>query len=171
MQHGVTVTEISIERGKCRKLASDGVVGQALPYELVAPGDHIGAGHVAELGRLPQACEGHEVGDVLPVGAARVGVREVGKPLDLRRHVRQGEKLSWGKSGQRHKRRGHYLRRSTWHRTSPHSGVARSKARNASGVMMVMPSYCCKTSKSLSRVTRYCTAAARTQASTISSSG
>ena len=66
------------------------------PHELLAPGDHMGACHVAELLGPPQACEGHEVVDVLPVGPARVDIGEVGKPLDLRGHFRQVLKMGRG---------------------------------------------------------------------------
>ena len=56
----------------------------------------MGAGHVAELLRLAQAGEGHEVLDVLLVGPAGVRVGEVGEPFDLRGDVRQGLELGGG---------------------------------------------------------------------------
>jgi class 3 adenylate cyclase len=80
----LTVAEIGIERGQRGELPPDGIIGQSLPDELVAPGHHMSARHVAELLRVPQACEGHEVVEILPVGPPRIGIGEVGKPRDPR---------------------------------------------------------------------------------------
>jgi hypothetical protein len=43
----------------------------------------VGTGDVAELLRLAQPDEGLKVLDVLSVGAARVGIGQVGKPFKL----------------------------------------------------------------------------------------
>ena len=94
MQHRVTVAEIGVERGQRGELAPDGVVGQLLLHEVLAPGDDVDARHVAELGGLPQACEGHEVIEVLLVRPARVGIGQVRKPFDLRGDVGQSLELS-----------------------------------------------------------------------------
>jgi hypothetical protein len=59
----------------------------------VPPGDDVDAGDVAELLRPMQPGECHEVLHVLPVGAAGIGVVEVGEPLELRGDRRQGVKL------------------------------------------------------------------------------
>ena len=58
MQHSVAVAEIGIERRQGREPAPNGVVGQVLPGEVVTPGDHMRAGHLAELFWLLQACKG-----------------------------------------------------------------------------------------------------------------
>ena len=66
----------------------------------------MGACDVAELLRLPQACEGHEVLDVLLVGPPRIGIGEVGKPFDLGRHLRQCLELGRGKGARQQRGRG-----------------------------------------------------------------
>ena len=45
-----------------------------------------------------QADKGREVGDVLLVGCACFGIREVGKPFELRGHVGQALELGGGES-------------------------------------------------------------------------
>ena len=66
------------------------------PCQLVAPGDDVCAGHGAEFLRPADAGEPHEVAHRVFVGAARVGVGDVGEPFDFRRHV--GEALELGGS-------------------------------------------------------------------------
>lgn len=113
MQDRVTVTQVGIERGEGGKFAPDGIVGEALPSELLTPGNHMGAGHVPELFRLPQACEDLKVFDVLLVGAAGVRVSEIGEPFEFRRNLRQilelgGGQLHWQDRSQGVRgRRGH----------------------------------------------------------------
>ena len=81
------VAEIGIERRQCRELAPNRIVGQVLPDELVAPGDHMRPCHVTELLRLPQPGAGHEVCNILPVGPPRIRIGAVGKPFDLGRQT------------------------------------------------------------------------------------
>jgi hypothetical protein len=64
-----------------------------LSGKLVAPGDDVGARHGAEVFRPAQAGEGLKVSDVLLVGAAGVGVGEVGEPLELGGNRGQGVEL------------------------------------------------------------------------------
>jgi hypothetical protein len=50
----------------------------ALADQMVAPGDAMGAGHVAELLGLVRACKGLKISDVLPLSPSGVRVRDVG---------------------------------------------------------------------------------------------
>jgi hypothetical protein len=68
----------------------------ALADQMVAPGDAMGAGHVAELLGLVRACKGLKISDVLPLSPSGVRVRNVGEPLDCREECRQGVKLVCG---------------------------------------------------------------------------
>ena len=62
---------------------------KAAPQQVVAPGDDVRPGDAAELLRLPDAGEAHEVGQRVLVGAPRGRAAEVGEPLQLGRHVGQ----------------------------------------------------------------------------------
>ena len=65
-------------------------------FEVVTPGDDVGAGHCAEFFRLRDASEAHEVLDRVFVGAAGLAVGQVGKPFGFGRHVGQTKKVSGG---------------------------------------------------------------------------
>ncbi|HUB50300.1 MAG TPA: hypothetical protein VMB73_35465 [Acetobacteraceae bacterium] len=60
---------------------------QAAAGELVAPGDDVGAGDGTEFLRFGNAGEAHELAHRGLVGAAGLGVGQVGEPFDLGRHV------------------------------------------------------------------------------------
>jgi hypothetical protein len=76
----------------------DTVISEVLAHELVAPGDDMGARHIAELFSSVQASEGHEIVDVLSVGPPGVGICEIGEPFDLGGDLRQGLKLGGGQT-------------------------------------------------------------------------
>ncbi len=88
--------QVGDERREGGKFAPDGIVGEALPSELLTPGNNVGVGHVPKLLRLPQACEDLKVFDVLLVGVAGVRVGEIGEPFELWRDLRQVLELGGG---------------------------------------------------------------------------
>ncbi len=56
----------------------------------------MGPRHDAKLFGVLDAGKAHEVAQVALIGAPRLPVRDIGKPLDLGRHVRKVEKLLGG---------------------------------------------------------------------------
>jgi hypothetical protein len=46
MEHRMSLAEIGIQRRQRRQFAADGVVGQRLTGQILAPGDDVGAGHI-----------------------------------------------------------------------------------------------------------------------------
>ena len=58
MQHGMAVAEIIIERRQGREFAPDGVVGQPLPVQMIAPGEDVRPGHLPELVDAAEAGKG-----------------------------------------------------------------------------------------------------------------
>ena len=70
---------------------------EAAAHEGVAPGDDVmRARHGSKLFRPADAGEPSEVAHRVFVGAARVGVGDVGKPFDFGRHVGQPVELGCG---------------------------------------------------------------------------
>jgi hypothetical protein len=69
----------------------------------------MGARHVAELHRLPQTGEGHEVRKILLVRPTSMDVREIGKPFDFGGDVGKVLELGNGEcTGWHHRGRGRH---------------------------------------------------------------
>jgi len=75
--------------------------------EIVAPGDDMGTGYVAEFLRSNDTCKPHEILDRVFIGSPCVSIAEIGKPFDIWRHLGQSMKLSEGQEA---------LRRGDWGR-------------------------------------------------------
>jgi hypothetical protein len=99
MPYRVALAEIGIQRGQRRQFAPNGVVGETLPGELLAPRNDMRTRHVAKRFRLAQTGEGLKIFDVLLVGTSSVRVREIGKPFELWGDVRQILELHSGETG------------------------------------------------------------------------
>ena len=93
VHHGVALAEILEERGDRGELAPDRRAGHCPALEALAPGDEVGARDHAEFLRTLDAGKVHEVLEIVLVGAARLPIRDVGKPLNLGRHVSEVEEL------------------------------------------------------------------------------
>ena len=93
---GVLLAEVIEEVGERGELPANRRRGEGLLFEGFPPGDDVGSIHHPELGELLDADELHELADVVPVGASRVGVRDVREPLRLGRNVGEPLKLSPG---------------------------------------------------------------------------
>lgn len=63
----------------------------------LAPCEHMSTSHDAKLFRLLDAGEGHEVADIVLVGAASVSVVDRGEPFMLGREVGEAKELGTGK--------------------------------------------------------------------------
>ena len=94
MADGVLLTQIFEQRGERRQPVPDRAAAKPAPHQVVAPGDDVGPRHRAKLPRPGDASEAHEVADRVLVDAARVGIAEIGEPLDLGRHI--GELMELG---------------------------------------------------------------------------
>ena len=93
---GVAVAQVLEQRGERGQPMPDRAAAEAALHQRVAPGDDMGACHRAELLRLGDADEAHEVADGVLVGAPGARVAEVGEPLHLGRHVGQPVELDRG---------------------------------------------------------------------------
>ena len=93
---GVLLAQIFEQRRERRQPVADRRAAEFAPAQLVAPGDEMRARHGAKFLRTPDAGEAHEVLHRVFVGAAGVGVAEIGEPLDLGRHVGEVLKLGGG---------------------------------------------------------------------------
>jgi hypothetical protein len=91
--HGIDLAEVIKQGGDGGQLAADGTGGQAPPLEVFAPGNEVGAGDLAHLLGPFNTGKRGEVPDVEAVSAPGARVIEVGKPLQLGRHVAQALKL------------------------------------------------------------------------------
>jgi len=96
--HGVPVAEILEQRRQRRQPVPDGRAAQlsAIITELVAPGDDMRAGHVAEFLRLLDAGKQHEVLDRMFVGALGAGIADICEPFGLRGNIAQPLELRCG---------------------------------------------------------------------------
>ena len=83
---GVAGTKVIEERADGGEFTPDGGRAELLPFEVLAPGDDVGAGHGAQFDVILDAEELDELADVLAVGEAGVAVGEVGEPLGLGGH-------------------------------------------------------------------------------------
>jgi hypothetical protein len=93
VHHGVAFVEI-FKQGRDRgELAANGGAFASPPLQIFAPGNQMRTRHDTKYFRVRDACEAHEVLEVVLVGAPRLGVGDVGKPLDLRWHIGQVEKF------------------------------------------------------------------------------
>ena len=87
MQHDMAVAEIIIERRQGREFAPDGVVGQAPALQVVAPGEDMRPGHLAELVDAAETGKGDELPNIPLIILTGVAVAQVGEPLGFRRNV------------------------------------------------------------------------------------
>jgi hypothetical protein len=87
MQHGMAVAEIIIERRQGREFAPDGVVGQPLPVQMIAPGEDVRPGHLPELVDAAETGKGDELPNIPLIILTGVAVAQVGEPLGFRRNV------------------------------------------------------------------------------------
>ena len=94
--HGVPLAEILEQRGERGEPMPGRAAAETAAHQVVAPGDDVRARHRPKFFRPPDAGELHEVAHRVFVGAARVGVGDVGEPFDLGRHVGQPVKLGGG---------------------------------------------------------------------------
>lgn len=95
---GVALEQVVEQAGEGGELAADRGRGETALLQMLAPGEDMGAGHLAELLRCLQAEEGAEVFEVAPVGAAGARVVEVGEPLDGGRHPGEALELGGGEA-------------------------------------------------------------------------
>jgi hypothetical protein len=99
MGHRVAVAKIFKQRGQRGKPVPDRCIAPPLAppcysrFQLIAPSDDVCACDCAKLFGPLDAGEAHKVLHGGFVGPARMGVREIGEPLDLGRHVGQPVKL------------------------------------------------------------------------------
>ena len=84
---GVAGAEVIEEGTDGGEFAPDGGRAELLPFEILAPGDDVGAGHRAQFDMILDAEELNELADVLAVGEAGVAVGEVGEPLGFGGHL------------------------------------------------------------------------------------
>jgi Phage integrase family len=96
MGDGVPFAKIFEQRGERREPMPDRAAAKCAPHEIIAPGDDVRACHGAEFLRPGNADEAHKILHRVFVGAARVRVGDVGKPLDLGRHIGELVKLGGG---------------------------------------------------------------------------
>ena len=75
-------------------------------FQILAPGDQVGAGDGAELLRAGDPDEAGEVPHVLLVGAAGLLVRDIGEPLQFGRHFGQAPEFGGGRGAARRDGRG-----------------------------------------------------------------
>ena len=94
------------QRGQRGELATDGRRRQGARFQVLAPGDQVGAGDGAKVLRANDPDEGGEVPHVLRVGAAGSGVGEVGEPLQGGRHGGQAPEFGGGQGAARRDGRG-----------------------------------------------------------------
>lgn len=95
---GVAFQQVVEQAGQGGELAADAGPGEAALFELLPPGEHMGAGDGAELFGGGDADELAEVLQVALVGAAGARVVEVGEPLGGGRHLGQVLELGGGEA-------------------------------------------------------------------------
>ena len=96
MGDSVLLAEIFEQRRQRGEPVADRGAAEPASRQLVAPGDDVRPRDGAEFLRPSNAGEAHEVADRVLVDAARVGIAEIGEPLDLGRHVGQPVKFGRG---------------------------------------------------------------------------
>jgi hypothetical protein len=92
----ITLAEVLKQRGDPGELAPDRRTGNCPALQVFAPGDEVRAGDHTEFLETLDTSETHEVLQVILVRAARLPIGDVGKPLNLGRHVGQIEEF-WGR--------------------------------------------------------------------------
>ena len=89
----INFAQVVKKRGDRGELSADRTGGQAAALEVFAPGDQVSASDLAHLFGAFDAGKGGELFDVDAVGAPGARVVEVGKPLQLGRHLPQALEL------------------------------------------------------------------------------
>ncbi len=85
--HRIDLAEMIKERGQGRELAPDRRRAAAGFLQVLTPSEQMGAGDRPELPGVLHPKKRHEPGHIVAIRPAGVGVGDVGKPLQLRRHV------------------------------------------------------------------------------------
>jgi hypothetical protein len=93
IRYGVRVAEMLKQRGQRSELASDRCPGQRTLLQILAPCEHVCARDYPKLLGLVDTDKLHELMDIDSIGAARVRIFDIGKPLCLRRHPGKLTKL------------------------------------------------------------------------------
>lgn len=89
MGEGIFLAQISKQRGERRELAPDARLREPSSFQVFAPGDQMRTGHRSKVLWLVETRKGGEVFHIIAVGAAGLGVWEIGKPLQFRRYPAQ----------------------------------------------------------------------------------
>ena len=97
----MAVAEIIIERRQGREFALDGVVGQPLPVQMIAPGEDMRSGHLSQLHGAANAGTGEKLRDVPLIILPGVAVARIGEPLRFRGDGGQRRALSVGEAVRR----------------------------------------------------------------------
>ena len=102
--HGIALAQVIIERGQGGELAPDGGAGEALLFQVGAPGQNVAARDGTEFLGLNNAGERHEGAQVVLIRPPGLVAVEVGKPLGFRRHSGQSRELGRCQEPSRHGR-------------------------------------------------------------------
>src|SRR5713226_2252089 len=93
MEDRILFREMRKQGGQSRQLALNGGRRTGPPLQVLAPRDHMRAGHCTKFFGALDADKVSKLAEIMFIGFAGIGVAEIGKPLHFRGNISEFEEL------------------------------------------------------------------------------